>query len=138
MVIAGLINGLFEKKEVYKKVSNIQFLKKDFSYKIIGIKYIKWLVSKTIWKKANPQIKSKAKPKLNDLIVLRHEMTKAEISHLIAFVLVIIFSFFIWKRFNAKFMIILIMLNILFNLYPALLQQFNKKRIDKLIELKTK
>ena len=135
MVIGAIINGMIEKKAVYNYFSNLQFIKEDFVYKIIGIKCIKWLVYKTFWEKFNPNIRSKSKPRLDELISLKHEMTKAEVSHLIAFVIVVLVSFVVLK-YILKFMLILNFINIVFNLYPALLQQMNKKRVDSLIKMK--
>jgi len=61
-------------------------------------------------------------------------MTNAEISHLICFVLamVLMIVFYITK-FKVGIIIPLFICNILFHLYPALLQQYNKRRLDKVI-----
>lgn len=58
-------------------------------------------------------------------------MTKSEIEHLIAFVFA---SFAIAKFYNHNYLfcLIIMIVNILMNLYPSLLQQQNKRRIDKL------
>lgn len=62
-------------------------------------------------------------------------MTLAEISHLIGFLFVS--SFAIYKSFSVSlaFGLAIMIPNILMNLYPSLLQQENKRRIDKLINI---
>jgi hypothetical protein len=61
-------------------------------------------------------------------------MTYSEISHLIAFIFIL--GIIIMKLWKGQFIyaIILLDFNIVFNLYPSLLQQHNKKRIDKLLK----
>jgi len=60
-------------------------------------------------------------------------MTSAEISHLIGFLFILIVSLILLIKKEMEFGIILIISNVIFNLYPSLLQQKNKKRIDELI-----
>lgn len=97
----------------------------------IGIMYIKWIVKNTPFKFFNQKIK--IKDKKTDLNELRHEMTISEIGHLIGFIFVTIFA--IYKSFsvNIIFGASIMIANFLMNLYPSLLQQENKRRIDKLI-----
>ncbi len=71
--------------------------------------------------------------KTSDIKNIRNEMTKAEIDHLFAFIFVSISI--VVQFYNQKYALVLTLLivNIVMNLYPALLQQQNKRRIDKLI-----
>jgi hypothetical protein len=100
--------------------------------KIIGIKYFKWIVKNTFFKFFNQNIK--VDNKKTDLAVIRNEMTFSEISHLIGFVFVTIFA--VYKSFSVSIVFGLAMMigNLLMNLYPSLLQQENKRRIDQLIK----
>lgn len=98
----------------------------------MGIGVIKWIVKNTFFKFFNPKLKMKTKIKQNELDVLRNEMTLAEINHLIAFATVVIFA--LVMVFKEKYLLALIMMivNMLMNLYPSLLQQENKRRLDQL------
>ncbi len=62
-------------------------------------------------------------------------MTVAEISHLIGFAFVTVFA--LVKVFNGLYLFALVIMfvNILMNLYPSLLQQENKRNIDRLIKV---
>lgn len=133
MYLGIKINAFIKKKAFYQKISNFEFINSEFIYKIIGIKYIKWLVYKTFWKNFNPKLTITAKPSLSELHLLKQEMTYAEISHLIGFLFVLFISIVLFIRKETEFGAILIITNVIFNLYPSLLQQKNKKRIVKLI-----
>ncbi len=69
-----------------------------------------------------------------DLLKLRDEMTKAEIGHLIGFFVVLIWA--VYKSMTASLLLglVVLLVNVLFNLYPVLLQQENKKKIDIILE----
>jgi hypothetical protein len=119
------------KTSYYKKLSNLNFIKSKTFNELIGMKYFKWIVKYSFFKFFNPKIKINNKNP--DLTLLRYEMTLSEISHLIGFIFVTIFA--IYKSFHVSlaFGLPIMIPNILLNLYPSLLQQQNKRRIDKLI-----
>lgn len=134
MVIGIAINELIKKRKFYKNISNIELIKSRLVYQIIGISIIKWLVTKTFWRKINPKLILKKKIGLTELRNLSTEMTYAEISHLIGFILVILFSVTSIIYAEIEFGIILMITNVIFNLYPALLQQKNKRKINDIIK----
>ncbi len=57
-------------------------------------------------------------------------MTKAEIDHLFAFMFVSIFIIPKLYKQEYVFAFVILIVNMLMNLYPSLLQQQNKRRID--------
>jgi len=127
-----IMNSILVKTDYYKKISNLNFIESKTLNKNIGIKYFKWIVNNTFFKLFNQKIKLKNKK--TKLTEIRKEMTIAEISHLIGFIFVTAFA--IYKSFtqNLLFGLIIMLVNVLMNLYPSLLQQENKRRIDKLIK----
>ena len=133
-----IINAILRKTEFYnKKLSNLNFIKSQNLNRIIGIGIFKWVVKNTFFKYFNQKLKLKRKIEKTDLNKLRNEMTKSEIEHLIGFVFVTIFAFVKFFSANFLFGFIIMIVNILMNLYPSLLQQENKRRIDKLIKTLT-
>ncbi|RZK19013.1 MAG: hypothetical protein EOO86_08605 [Pedobacter sp.] len=132
--IVGMIINAFLIKTVFyqEKLTNLNFVKSKKINKLMGIGVIKWIVKNTFFKFFNPKLKMKTKIKQNELDVLRNEMTLAEINHLIAFATVVIFA--LVMVFKEKYLLALIMMivNMLMNLYPSLLQQENKRRLDQL------
>jgi len=130
-MIGIMFNGIFEKTEFYKKFSNLNFIKSKSLNNNIGLKYFKWIVKKTIFKYFNQKIKIENKK--TDLIKLRHEMTLAEISHLVGFIFVTIFAIYFSLKPNLVYGLSIMIPNTFLNLYPSLLQQENKRKIDSLI-----
>ena len=101
--------------------------------KIIGVGIIKWIVKNTFFKFLNPKLKFDRKMNISDVKNIRNEMTKSEIDHLFAFIFVILFviATFYKQKYLLAFTILFV--NLIMNLYPSLLQQQNKRRIDKLL-----
>ena len=130
-IVGMILNSFFLKTEYYQKLSNLNFISNKKFNKYIGINYFKWIVKNTFFKFFNQKIN--LKDKKVELSEIRKEMTMAEISHLIGFIFVTFFA--IYKSFTHNFLFgfIIMLANVLMNLYPSLLQQENKRRIDKLI-----
>lgn len=132
--IVGMIgNALLKHTSFYKKhLYNLNFINSERINKLIGIDIIKWIVKKTFFKFFNPNLKMKSKTDIANLSYLRNEMTTAEISHLMAFIFAAFFALIKFINQDYLFGLIMTVINILMNLYPSLLQQQNKRRIDKL------
>jgi|SRR5690554_3897416 len=133
--IIGMIITTFIKNTNYYKneLSNLNFLKNEKLNTIIGVDVIKWIVKNTFFKFFNQKLKINGKIDTSNLKDLRAEMTKSEIDHLIAFLCVmIVIVHKIWLN-QYSFALILLIINTITNLYPSLLQQQNKRRIDKLL-----
>ena len=135
-MVGMIFNSIILKTEYYNKLSNLNFIKSKTLNKNIGIKYFKWIVKNSFFKFFNQKIK--LKDKKTELTEIRREMTIAEISHLIGFVFVIFFALYKSFTHNYLFGLTIMAVNILMNLYPSLLQQENKRRIDKLIKRQVK
>ena len=135
-LVGMILNSILIKTEYYKKLSNLNFITSNSLNKTIGIKYFKWMVKNSFFKFFNQKIKLKNKK--TELTEIRKEMTIAEISHLIGFVFVTFFAIYKSITHNYLFGLTIMVVNILMNLYPSLLQQENKRRIDKLIKRQIK
>ena len=133
-IVGMVFNGILMKTEYYEKVSNLNFIKNQQLNKRIGIKYFKWIVKNTFFKFFNQKIKLENKSA--DLTEIRREMTLSEISHLIGFVFVVIVAIYKTISTGILFGLTMMVPNILMNLYPSLLQQENKRRIDKILNRK--
>ena len=134
-IVGMIINALISKTEYYQKISNLNFIKGENLNTNIGIKNFKWVVKNTFFKFFNQKIKLENKK--TDLTEIRNEMTVAEISHLIGFIFVTIVAIYLSFTKSPIVGITMMIPNTLMNLYPSLLQQENKRRIDKLIKRKT-
>ncbi|WP_226333344.1 glycosyl-4,4'-diaponeurosporenoate acyltransferase CrtO family protein [Echinicola marina] len=116
----------------YQRYSNLNFIKSKKLNKSIGLAQFKWMVKNTFFKFFNQKIQLKNKSV--DLCEIRQEMTIAEISHLFGFIFVTVFALYKAISDSYLFGLTIMMVNVFLNLYPSLLQQENKRRIDKLIK----
>ena len=130
-ILGMILNSILARTQYYEKLSHLNFMTNPRLNSLIGLDAFKWIVKNTPFKFFNPKLNLKAKAGMTELDNLRKEMTFAEVSHLIAFIAVSVFP--IIKIANAEFLPALAMMipNILLNLYPSLLQQQNKRRIDR-------
>lgn len=129
-----LINAFLRKTDFYAKYLNhLNFIKSETLNKVIGMHFFKWVVKNTFFKFFNQKLKVKNKVEKSDLVKLRAEMTTSEIDHLIAFIFVTCFALGAFYNFKFKSAGIMMLINVFMNLYPSLLQQENKRRIDKFI-----
>lgn len=134
-IVGMAIHAVLKNTEIYKTtLSSLNFIKREKLNKWIGVGFIQWVVKNTPFKFFNQQIKLKRKMENTDLLALRNEMTNAEIGHLIGFAFVCIFACMKFYKTEIVFGLTMMLLNVLMNLYPSLLQQQHKRRIDKLIK----
>ncbi|GGF66697.1 glycosyl-4,4'-diaponeurosporenoate acyltransferase CrtO family protein [Alteromonas lipolytica] len=135
-VVALLANALLIKTPVYRKLENLNFVRSHTVNTLLGMAVIKWIVTKTPFRYFNQSIK--LKDKNADLMQIRAEMTKAEVSHLLGFLFVLCFVIYQGLTVSIGFGLIILVFNILMNLYPSLLQQDNKRRLDRSIKRRQK
>ncbi len=130
-IVGMILNALLMKTEYYSKLSNLNFINSKALNKKIGIHYFKWIVKNTFFKFFNQAIKVDSKS--TDLVEIRRQMTLSEISHLLGFGVVALVAIFQSVNVSLIFGLAMMIPNILLNLYPSLLQQENKRRIDRVI-----
>lgn len=133
-IVGMIMTALIRNTNFYKtRLSNLNFVKSDIINQMLGVGLVKWIVKNTFFKYLNPNLRFDKKSNISQIKTIRNDMIKAEIDHLFAFLFVSIFMFSAIN--NHKFLSALIILftNIIMNLNPSLLQQQNKRRIDKLL-----
>jgi hypothetical protein len=94
---------------------------------------VKWGARNTPFKFFNPAIQLSNSAGLERLQDVRLQMTYAEVGHLVAFLAVLSFAVFAMWHGKALFAGVLMVTNVFLNLHPSLLQQENKRRIDRLV-----
>lgn len=134
-IVGMIFHALLQNSTFYKKqLSDLNFIKSDRLNQLIGLDFFKWIVKNTFFKFFNPKLHLKTKVDKTDLDALRKEMTTAEISHLIAFMFVCFFAVDKFLQSDFLFGCTMMIVNIGMNLYPSLLQQANKRRIDTFVK----
>lgn len=130
--MVGIIgNALLQGTSYYEELSHLNFISSKALNRALGIGQFKWIVRYSFFRLLSQSIRVEGKH--TDLASIRHQMTLAEISHLIGFLFVAAFA--LYQSFNVSLIFGLAMMipNAVLNGYPSLLQQENKRRIDQLI-----
>ncbi|MBZ9650856.1 glycosyl-4,4'-diaponeurosporenoate acyltransferase CrtO family protein [Psychroflexus montanilacus] len=133
-IVGMIVNSILMKTDFYNKLSNLNFIKSKDLNKKIGMKPFKWIVKNSFFKFFNQKIK--VENQNDDLTEIRKEMTLSEISHLIGFIFVTVVAIYFSFTKSPIVGITMMVPNIFMNLYPSLLQQENKRRIDILLKRK--
>ena len=134
-MVGMIVNGLLKNTSYYEQVTDLNFIQSEHLVKMLGLGLFKWIVKNTFFKYFNQKLTLKNKIELSELSELRKEMTYSEISHLIGFAFVTVFAIYKGITIDYVFGLTIMLCNILLNLYPALLQQKNKRRINRLLSL---
>lgn len=133
-IVGMILTACIKKSHFYNnQLSNLNFVSSDLTNKFIGVGIIKWIVKNTFFKFLNQKLKFNKKSKISDIKNIREEMTKSEIDHLFAFLFVTLFVITSILDHDYLKAAIMFIVNLFMNLYPSLLQQQNKRRIDKLL-----
>lgn len=133
--LVGIIfNSLLKKTQYYDRLSNLNLIKSMAVQQALQLHLFKWIVKNTLFRYFNPSLKLTNNVGKEELHALRDKMTFAELNHLVGFIFVSVFVLLKVVEGDAFFGFIMMMVNIFLNLYPSLLQQQNKRRIDKLVK----
>lgn len=132
-IVGMIVNSFLKKTEIYQvALQNLNFISDDRVNKWIGLGIFRWVLLKTPLKYFNQKIKVTEMNKMS-LKRLRDQMTSSEIEHLVGFDFMFLIALVQLIYRNYTFMLILLLVNVFMNLYPALLQQWNKRRLDRII-----
>jgi len=135
-IVGMLITALISKTGFHnRKLSKLNFINNEKINRLIGISPFKWIIMHSFFKCFNPKLSVPKRILASELDEYRSEMTKAELNHVFAFIFMI--PFILVKIYYGLYLFALVMLltNILMNLYPTLLQQRNKRRIDRYLSV---
>jgi len=131
-----ILNALLAKTAFYQpRLTKLNFIKNEKVNSLLGLGLFKYVLLHSFFKFFNPKLSIKKKIMASELTEYRQEMTKAELNHLLAFGFMNVFIFI--KIFQCLYLFALMMnlVNLLMNIYPVLLQQQNKRRIDKYLSI---
>ncbi|MCE7070702.1 hypothetical protein LZG74_10330 [Dyadobacter sp. CY327] len=103
-------------------------------YESFGINFYRKILVLTGWEKLNKKANPIAK-NINDLTHLYYKTKQSELGHIIILFVVFSFNIFVAFQYGIVKSLWLFILNILLNLYPVLLQRYNRPRIARAISL---
>jgi hypothetical protein len=130
--LVGIMGGaLLQKTSHFDKLAHLNFISGRAVNRALGIERFKWIVKNSFFRFLNQGIRVEGKH--TDLAAIRHQMTLAEINHLIGFLFVAAAALYQSLNISLIFGVSMMIPNTLLNAYPSLLQQENKRRIDQLL-----
>ena len=135
-IVGMIITSIISKTNFYTKMlSSLNFVKSERVNDRLGLVPFKWIIMHSFFKYFNPKLSVKKRILASELKEYRSEMTTAELNHLFAFIFMGIFILI--KIYYGMYLFATVMLavNVLMNLYSSLLQQQNKRRIDRYLQL---
>lgn len=103
-------------------------------YENFGINIFRKLLVLVGWEKLN----KKSNPVKNDLealVFLEYRTKQSELGHLIIFFIVLGFTIYVALKFTFAESLWLLFLNIILNVYPILLQRYNRPRLQRALAL---
>ncbi|CAM3702687.1 hypothetical protein FSS13T_18890 [Flavobacterium saliperosum S13] len=117
-----------------KYYSEKEWERKGKIYESLGVngfrKVLVWIGWEKLNKKANP-----VKKNLKALLHLEYRTRQSELGHLIIFFIVTGFTIYVALTFGLLASLWLFILNIVLNLYPIVLQRYNRPRLRRAIAL---
>ena len=137
--IGGIANIYLSKNTIYQSLYR-KNLPKKFNYNYIGLNLFHALVAKTFYSRLNKIIRFKT-GSIIELSKMRVEMIYSEVGHLVGLVaaqliiiiLIIINPKSVYVQISFDFLLISTLLNIIFNIYPIILQWRNRSRVERIL-----
>ena len=139
MIVGILAVRLLKDTKLYQYINDNTISTDPKFYSFLGTSIIKRLIMNTSLNNFNKEIIVKS-PNLDlqELNNLKLKMTNAEVGHIVAFIFLMATTIvLVLLDQDIAVLIILNILNIIFNLYPILIQQQNKLRIDRILKSTT-
>lgn len=131
-----LFTELVKLMGLYSRFENQDFIDEQW-VKRIGVLHLGWLIRHSFLGMFNQKLKIHGKATLSDLIQLKSDMTYAEVNHLLAFILLLALNIImLFLEIEVWYILLFFVINLIFNFYLVLLQQYNKRRIDLILKRK--
>lgn len=103
------------------------------TYERLGVEWFRKILLATPLRMFNTNIKLPQKRDLQLLKELRQHIATAEVSHWVGFAVMMAATVYAWNSYGPKTGLSFVFFNAVGNLYPCLLQQYNKRRLYQLI-----
>ncbi|NYE59149.1 hypothetical protein FHW58_000301 [Duganella sp. 1224] len=138
VMFLSFIIGLFadlvlRRMPIYGWISSRYLFSDARTYEMLGVAWFRKILLATPLRMLNANIKP---PKNRDLHLLkdvRQHIATAEVSHWVGFAVMLLLTGYVWSSSGPKTGLGFVFFNVVGNLYPCLLQQYNKRRLYQLI-----
>ncbi|GAB3255006.1 glycosyl-4,4'-diaponeurosporenoate acyltransferase CrtO family protein [Chitinimonas naiadis] len=132
-IIGALADLVLRRMPFYGWMSARYLFADSKTYESLGVEWFRKILLATPLRIFNTNIKL---PKHRDLQLLkeiRKHIATAEVSHWVGFAVMMVLTIYAWGAYGPKTGLSFVFFNTIGNLYPCLLQQYNKRRLYQLI-----
>jgi hypothetical protein len=134
-IIGVFADLVLRRMPFYAWMSSRYLFANSKTYESLGVERFRQILLKTPLRMFNTNIKL---PKNRDLQLLqdiRKHIATAEVSHWVGFAVMMVLTVYAWSSYGPKIGLSFVFFNTVGNLYPCLLQQYNKRRLYQLIAI---
>lgn len=132
-IVGVIVDPILRRTTNYEKLSSQYVFRDSKTYEAVGLLWFRRFLKLTPLGSFNSEIRFTSKRELDEFRTIRDRMARAEISHWVGFVTMLILTFVAWWCRGPIVGIAYVVFNVFGNVYPALLQQYNKRRLGRLI-----
>ena len=132
-LFGGLGDAILRRLNIYEWLSTRYLFANAKTYERLGVLWFRKFLLATPLRYFNTKICFTQNRDLSLLKEIRGHIAAAEVSHWVAFVMLSVWMAAAWWYSGPKVGIAFLVLNIVGNIYPCLLQQYNKRRLAVLI-----
>ena len=132
-LVGMLGNAMLRRLEIYERLSNMSLFSDPRSFENMGILWFRKFLLATPLRFFNTNIRFSSNRSTEALDSIRKHMANAEVSHWVGFFAMLLVMVAAWWYRGFAVGLAYLVLNVLGNLYPCLLQQYNKSRLTRVI-----
>ncbi len=132
-ILGVLAELVLRRTPLYGWISARYLFADSKTYEHLGVERFRTILLATPLRMFNDKIKLPKNRNLQLLKDVRKHVATAEVSHWVGFVVMTVLTVYAWRYYGPKIGVSLIVFNTIGNLYPCLLQQYNKRRLCQLI-----
>lgn len=132
-LVGVIADSLLRRTAAYDWLSSRYLFANAKAYESLGVLWFRRFLLATPLRLFNPNIRFTKKTDLESLKKVREHIASAEVGHWVGMVVMLGLMLVAWWLYGAKVGVGYLVLNILGNLYPCLLQQYNKRRLEPVI-----
>ena len=134
-VVGVFADPILRRVTDYESLSTRYLFADAETYELFCVLWFRWFLQVTPLGRFNRDIHFTGKRDLATLKTIRDHMATAEMSHWVGFMSMLAMTFVAWWHRGTIVGLSYVAFNLLGNVYPCLLQQYNKRRLDRLISV---
>ena len=132
-VVGVMVDPILRRMAPYESLSRRYLFSDSKTYESLGVLRYRDFLLATPFGSFNRDIHFSTSRDLKTLERIRDHMATAEMSHWVGFIAMLIVNGIAWWYRGPVLGLAYLSMNLLGNIYPCLLQQYNKRRLERLI-----